>query len=229
KSGNYHLVGVPRDIILVAEGYATAASLFEATGIATAVAFDAGNLAPVCKNLRRRYKRARLLICADDDTWTDGNPGVTKAKLAALECGGEVLIPQWPDPDERERALERGEKWTDFNDLANSPAGGLPLVRIQVEDRLRELGWQEPRARAPATTPRGGGGDGGGRPGLQPIDDLEELLDRFVMIYAAGGQVFDRQEHIMLKLTDMKDLCRRRELYNEWLAHPRREVVRLDE
>src|SRR5690606_21686384 len=80
KKGHFHLIGhQPHWIVLVAEGYATAASLYEATGFPIAVAFDAGNLLPVAEALRKRYKQARMLVCADDDCFTEGNPGVTAA------------------------------------------------------------------------------------------------------------------------------------------------------
>lgn len=67
KKGKYHLIGLPTWVVLVAEGYATAATLHEATGLPVAVAFDAGNLSPVVDNLRKRYPKVKVLICADDD------------------------------------------------------------------------------------------------------------------------------------------------------------------
>ena len=47
------MLGVPDGLILIAEGYATAASLHQATGHPVAVAFDAGSLAPVSAALRK--------------------------------------------------------------------------------------------------------------------------------------------------------------------------------
>ena len=52
KKGHFHLIGgSPQALLLVAEGYATAASLHMATGYPVAVAFDAGNLLPVAEAL----------------------------------------------------------------------------------------------------------------------------------------------------------------------------------
>ena len=65
----FHLIGAPQGILLIAEGYATAASLHLATGLPVAVAFTAGNIAPVAAELHKRYPRSRLLICADDDAF----------------------------------------------------------------------------------------------------------------------------------------------------------------
>jgi putative DNA primase/helicase len=39
-----------------------------------AVAFDAGNFRPVAEALRARRPEIRIIVCADDDWQTDGNP-----------------------------------------------------------------------------------------------------------------------------------------------------------
>ena len=95
KQGHFFLCGPSPSggVLLIAEGYATAASLFEATGHPCAVAFDAGNLMPVATALAHHYPRAKILICADDDYLTEGNPGVTKASNAALAVNGAWIAP----------------------------------------------------------------------------------------------------------------------------------------
>jgi putative DNA primase/helicase len=57
KSGLWHWCGTPTGaaVLMVAEGYATAASVHEATGRPVAVAFDAGNLARVVRALCKKY------------------------------------------------------------------------------------------------------------------------------------------------------------------------------
>lgn len=89
----YCAIGRPADTLLLAEGYATAATLFEATGHATACAFNAGNLAPVARALRAKFPTLRIVICADNDTQTLGNPGLTKAWEAARAVHGWVAVP----------------------------------------------------------------------------------------------------------------------------------------
>jgi uncharacterized protein (DUF927 family) len=101
--------GISNDLIFIAEGYATAASIREATGYAVAVAFDAGNLESVARAMRKMKPDARLIICADDDHLTEGHPGFTKAKAAAGTVGGYVAIPVF--------GADRPDKATDFNDL----------------------------------------------------------------------------------------------------------------
>lgn len=78
----------PKDQLILCEGFATGASLFEATGICTIVCFDAGNLLTVAKTIRAKYPNFKLIIAADDDWKNDPNTGLVKATEAALEVGG---------------------------------------------------------------------------------------------------------------------------------------------
>lgn len=107
-SGCYSPIGSiePSQPLLIAEGWATAATLHEATGYAVAAAMNAGNLLPVAKSLRERYPRQPIIVCADNDHGTAGNPGVTKGKVAASAIGARCV---WP---------ETLDGVTDFNDLA---------------------------------------------------------------------------------------------------------------
>jgi phage/plasmid primase-like uncharacterized protein len=107
--GCYHAIGKPAGMLIVCEGYATGASIHESTGHAVAVAFNAGNLEAVAVALRRKYPALKIIIAADDDHLTTGNPGMTKAKAAAHAVGGLVAAPSFP--------AGRCEKDTDFNDL----------------------------------------------------------------------------------------------------------------
>lgn len=99
--------------IYVAEGYATAAALHMrfTNGAAVAVAFAAGNLKPVTLALREAYPRTELVIAADNDAHTAGNPGLTKARDAAAAAGGLRVI--WPTFD----GFDTSGRPTDFNDL----------------------------------------------------------------------------------------------------------------
>jgi putative DNA primase/helicase len=99
-----------REELLICEGFATGASLHEEIGAAVYVAFNAGNLAAVARSVRRLHPRAEIVICGDDDRWTDGNPGATKARKAALEIGAKLLMPDFS-------GLDLSTRPTDFNDL----------------------------------------------------------------------------------------------------------------
>jgi phage/plasmid primase-like uncharacterized protein len=112
KSGLWHWCGNPQgaSVLLLAEGYATAASLHQATGYPTACAFDAGNLPRVAKTLHQAHPAALLVICGDDDRATQArtgnNPGQQKATAAAQAVQGLAVFPQ---------NLPEGK--SDFNDL----------------------------------------------------------------------------------------------------------------
>lgn len=86
----------PRAPLCICEGYATAASIYKATGWAVAVAFDAGNLTPVAKALHEKYPDQKIIVCADNDIKTLGNPGVARAREAAAAVGALVAIPAFP-------------------------------------------------------------------------------------------------------------------------------------
>jgi putative DNA primase/helicase len=77
-AGCYFGIGKPNGVVCIAEGYATAATIHEATGRAVAVAFSAGNLEPVARALHEKYHEITIIVCADDDYRTVNNPGVTR-------------------------------------------------------------------------------------------------------------------------------------------------------
>lgn len=91
--GCYFAIGKPAGVICVAEGYATAATVYEATGYAVAVAFNAGNLKEVARHLAFNHTGTKIILIADDDAGTPGNPGLTKATEAAMLVGGFVARP----------------------------------------------------------------------------------------------------------------------------------------
>lgn len=97
KRGCYHAIGRPVAALCICEGYATGATIYQATGNATAVAFDAGNLQPVAKALRQKFPRLTLVIAADNDTETPGNPGLTAAQAAAQAVGAVLAVPSFTE------------------------------------------------------------------------------------------------------------------------------------
>ena len=65
KAGAYHTIGKPDERIVIAEGYATGATIHEATAGAVAVAFDTGNMIHVAKALRAKYPMTTIILAAD--------------------------------------------------------------------------------------------------------------------------------------------------------------------
>ena len=125
-AGAYCSIGSKPDAdtpLLIAEGWATACSLHEATGFPAAAAMSAWNLPAVAQALRVKLPDAALILCADDDHATIDNPGVTKAREAAHAVGGALAIPAF--------GPNRPEGATDFNDLA--ALDGIDAVRACIE------------------------------------------------------------------------------------------------
>jgi putative DNA primase/helicase len=108
--------------LVICEGYATGASIHEATGFAVVCAMHAGNLLAVSKSLREKFPSREIIVCADNDAWTDGNPGITKADEAAKTIHAKLAVPQFADAS---------TKATDFNDMAT--LAGLGEVKRQIE------------------------------------------------------------------------------------------------
>jgi putative DNA primase/helicase len=106
KTGLFFTIGEPSETLMIAEGYATAATVHEATGNRVYVAFDRTNLKAVALTVRKLHPKARIIIAADNDRFTPGNPGLTDARAAALAVAGLVSVPQFPE----------GVDGTDWND-----------------------------------------------------------------------------------------------------------------
>ena len=125
-TGLWHWIGNPAsaDVVLVAEGYATAASVHAATGRPVAAAFNANNLKPVAMALRKAMPTVQVGVCGDDDRATQlrsgKNPGADAARIAAARVRGFCVLPH---------GLPAGA--SDFNDL--QAARGADAVRAQVE------------------------------------------------------------------------------------------------
>jgi len=124
KAGHFFKISTSKDnTVIICEGYATGASIYQATGHAVVIAFDSGNLAAVSQIIRLKFPDMKIIIAADDDYVTEGNPGLTKAIEAAKSINGLLAVPTFPD--------NRGIKDTDFNDMALLT--GLEAVKACIE------------------------------------------------------------------------------------------------
>ena len=120
----YSFGGKPDAAVLICEGFATGASLHQITGYPVALAFNAGNLEAVALVLRAKLPEIRIIVCADNDRFTEcGNVGMAKAAAAALAVGGLLAVPQF--------ASDEG-KPTDFNDL-HQQQDGANAVRACID------------------------------------------------------------------------------------------------
>jgi len=140
KQGTHALLGElrPGQLLVIAEGFATAATMREVTDVAVAVAFDSGNLAEVARAYRARDPALPIVIAADNDHHLPRkevplpNVGEVKAIAAAQEVGGVVLQPAFA-------ATDAGTDWNDY-----AAQHGKDAVRVLVQAALQKQGIELP-------------------------------------------------------------------------------------
>jgi len=116
---------------VVCEGYATGASIREATGQHVAVAFNAGNLQKVAQAIRTKLPDACIVIAADNDQKTSVNTGLDAAVNAAEAVKGLVALP----------AGKQGSS-VDWNDIHQ--AQGLEIVAAGLANAVEPKTLSKP-------------------------------------------------------------------------------------
>jgi phage/plasmid primase-like uncharacterized protein len=209
KGGLFHLLGEPGDRIVIAEGFATAASIREATGLPVVIAFDCGNLRPVAKAIRSWLPLARIAIAADDDRSTEGNPGLSKARDAAELIGAAVAVPAFIEPESRH---------TDFNDLAalRGPEPAAEIIRAAFEelDAADSNDWQPAPDPQLAPDPQAGAASSGPSPDWEKplLDAVDELNEKHFVVTVSGQTVIatlaydDAQKRELLVFSQERDI-----------------------
>ncbi|UZA18164.1 ssDNA-binding domain-containing protein (plasmid) [Moraxella bovis] len=143
KAGSFLVLGQPKnnEAILIAEGYATAATLYEQLNKPVIVAFDAGNLKSVALTVREHFPDSVLYMAADNDHKTarerealghtsNLNTGIEKATEAAVAVGGYVVAPKFSEHD----------SGSDWNDVLKDK--GVVELRDQFRTQLVDIGLQ---------------------------------------------------------------------------------------
>lgn len=245
KRGRFFVIGAATPVVLLVEGYATGASLHEATGAQVIVAFDAGNLLPVAEQFHKKNPRTSLLVCADDD-WLGKCPQCQKltptADPACMHCAASLVNAEtgaraiknagveaaasaalavdgaWVIPLFADRGMR---KLTDFNDL--HLAEGLHTVRAQVYEVM-----QKANHRAYGIPPRVAEDQGARGRALTPINSTPEMFDRFALIYGHNKALFDYQERMLVAIEDMKNACSGREIWRGWMESTEKKIVRIE-
>lgn len=117
----YTLADKAEGPLVISEGFATSASIHAATDYAIICAMNCGNLLDTAKAARELWPQREIIIASDNDVWTQGNPGLTKATVAAKAIRAKLAVPNFKDVT---------SKPTDFNDLAT--AESLETVKAQI-------------------------------------------------------------------------------------------------
>lgn len=125
KKGKFHMFGHPKKRIFLCEGYATAASVFEAVNDCCVACMDAKNIQETAGELKAKYPSADFIFCADDDKYSGCNTGMINAENAAFIFKGIVIHPFFKEADGFRMP-------TDFNDVAC--LYGIEQLRHQIFD-----------------------------------------------------------------------------------------------
>ncbi len=206
------------DKVYLVEGWATGCSIRQAADKNVIVCFDAGNLLPVCDEIRGKYPDAEIVICSDDDYLTEGNPGKAKAIHAAQMCGARVVLPDFGGG--------RPDGATDFNDLhkyRGIDAVGQSLTNYadldaDGDDCLASDGDESVKRGSKA----------------KKADDahinwdiMGRILERYVLIYGTDT-CYDIQEGIVMQVKNFR-LAVTNDYANLWLKSPRRRMILPDQ
>ena len=147
KAGHFCNIGGPlksANDLLICEGWATAASLFEATDLPVIAAMDAGNLVGVAGEISRAFPDANLTIVADNDDkpGCDLNPGVRAATKAAVAVDARLAIPPVPG-DANDLAVSQGPdalvQLVARAALVPPPAPSYPAPNLLPDDARQHL------------------------------------------------------------------------------------------
>jgi putative DNA primase/helicase len=189
RNGLYHAIGSADELkkhglLCVAEGFADAASIREATGYPVINAFNVANLGPVGLALHEKYPETMLIFCADDDYRTEGNPGLTKATEAARSVGGLVVVPDF--------GANRPDGAKDFNDLAKLRGAGAVRDTIEAALKVGANDTAKDKEPPPAADPDGWP-EPSSLPKLPPVPDfpidlLPDVLQALVSDCAARAR-----------------------------------------
>lgn len=153
KEGCFHVLGgmdklSDAPVIIIAEGYATAATIKEACELPAVVsAFDSGNLKAVAKALHEKYPRTPVILAADDDKHLELsqgiNPGKEKAGEAADAVNGFIVLPIFAPGEQSSNP----KQFSDFNDLANHSKLGFDGVKRQIKPKIEKIAKRYNRLR----------------------------------------------------------------------------------
>ena len=95
----------PDGLILIGEGFATMAKVYELTGYPCVAAMNCGNLLETADGVKAKYPRATIIIMADDDKATEDkrgvNPGIDAARNIAKDgIAKTFLAPPFKSPED---------------------------------------------------------------------------------------------------------------------------------
>lgn len=147
-------LGDDTSIIYIAEGFATAATIYEVTNKKTIISYSASNLVPVTRIIKDKYPHSDICIVADNDA---SGVGIKYADQASAKYGVRVVMP--PEQGDANDYVKNGFNLNDIlipksddwlikaDDFSAQPAPISWLVK----------GWLQDKALIMVHGPSGGG------------------------------------------------------------------------
>lgn len=133
-----------KDGLLMAEGFATAASLHKATGQPVLITFNAYNLIKMADRIKEQNLPS-ITLCADNDSHKKGT-GLIYAQQAAQILGeqAKVVVPEFTQDDIQQYQAIHGQDTypTDFNDL--HALRGIDALKTFFKEKNMEKEQQTP-------------------------------------------------------------------------------------
>jgi len=136
SGGYYSIAGADAGTgrIVIVEGYATGATIREATGCRVFVALNAGNLNKVAPAIRTKFPDAKIIIAGDND---ESQTGETKGKATADAVGGKFIRPQFADD-------ESGSDWNDWCTIHGHAAVADAFKNIPESEQVEKPAYSCP-------------------------------------------------------------------------------------
>lgn len=102
----------PKTPILIGEGFATMAKIYELTSLPSVMGVTCGNLPKVAEIIHKKYPKNKIIIMADNDKATelkrDFNPGIQAAQTCVKKgYAVSFIAPEFDKPEE-------GTDWDDY-------------------------------------------------------------------------------------------------------------------
>lgn len=136
KHGNFFLLGAKNldnvKEVYICEGFATSASVYEATKSPTIMGVDAGNLEIIVTNIKEKYPEMSIIVAGDNDVKKELHGKENVGKNTALSIQEKypevkVALPNFTN-EETQKGL------SDFNDLMKSR--GLEEIKKQLKEQI---------------------------------------------------------------------------------------------
>jgi len=126
--GCFCLIGELKGTMFICEGYATGATIHQATGKSVVVAFNASNLSAVISALKAQgLGYLNIIIVADNDALNKVNTGLIKGQECARAHNLTLIHPTFTET----------QKGSDFNDLVGFI--GMKQAGEQLQQAVQEV------------------------------------------------------------------------------------------